>query len=82
MTVATIRQWLSFVICLLRFNSLGAQESGKPLQLEAALSSVEVAHPDLLAISIPEKAKSTRMDGLTARFVWLPDLDSNQAYIQ
>lgn len=36
------------VFCLFFFNTVNAQETTQPLTLEAALASVEAAHPDLL----------------------------------
>ncbi|HQS57577.1 MAG: hypothetical protein B7Y56_09110 [Gallionellales bacterium 35-53-114] len=42
------RRWPVFFCCLFYLLPAGAQQSGKPLTLEAALASVEAAHPDLL----------------------------------
>ena len=48
MNYALARQGLGFLGCLLFVATLSAQEPGKPLTLEAALASVESAHPDFL----------------------------------
>jgi len=47
MNLTRARDALVLCFCLLFFSQLQAQESGKPLTLEAALASVESLHPDL-----------------------------------
>lgn len=47
MTHALAAQGISLLFCLFCLNPLYAAEPGKPLTLEAALASVEAAHPDL-----------------------------------
>lgn len=48
MSQAVARQFFSLCICLFCFNAPNAAESNRPLTLEAALASVDAAHPDLL----------------------------------
>ena len=47
MSHALAAQGISLLFCLFCLNPLYAAEAGKPLTLEAALASVEAAHPDL-----------------------------------
>ena len=55
------RQKLSFIICLFCFSTLNAQETGKPLTLEAALAGIAAPHPDfLLALSERDAAMAER----------------------
>ena len=42
------RAGVALVLCMLLFNTSGAQDAARPLTLEAALATVEAAHPDFL----------------------------------
>lgn len=65
------RHSLFFLFCLFFFTALHAQERGKPLTLEAALASVESAHPDLLL------AQAERDSAVAERDIAASRLDSS-----
>ena len=60
------RQWLALAICLFCFSTLNAEESGKPLTLEAALATVD-AHPDFQAALAERNAAIADRDIASSR---------------
>lgn len=71
MSHARLRHWLVLLCCLFFPTSLPAQESGKPLTLDAALASVASAHPDL------QLAQAERDSAIADRDIAASRLDSS-----
>lgn len=61
------RHWVLYSCCLLLAAGANAQEADKPLTLEAALSSVEALHPDLLAAQSDRDAAIAERDIAASR---------------
>lgn len=71
MSRGLVKKGLAFLCCLSFLTAAAAQDSGKPLTLEAALASVEAAHPDLLL------AQAERDTALADRDIAASRLDSS-----
>lgn len=71
MSVFLNRQWPVFLFFLFYVGAVSSQEYAKPLTLEAALASVEAAHPDLLM------AQADRDSAIADRDIAASRLDSS-----